>query len=156
MVQRAQVSVVVVVVGRGFGIESGVGDADAAAEFELVGIDGAVVFVSARVWFKGSLEGVRVSAGFASDGFVREREGGWRGGRGFREEGRFGLGGGGFFAVVVVVETRLVMRRGRGTRLHAGVVVVVEVLVGGWTDGAERLWEIECRTHIGWLRRKVM
>lgn len=154
--QRAQVSRAVV--GKGFGIEGGVGDVGAgvvaaAAVFEMVGTDDDVVFVE-RVWFKGSLMAVRVSAGFASDGFVREREGGWICGRYFCEEGRFELGGGVFSVVVAVVEAFLVMRRGQGTRLHSCVLVeMMEVSVGGWTEGVERLWE---RTHIGWLRRIVM
>ena len=140
--QRAQVA-------GGFGIEGGDGDdgagigAGAVVEWIVVDANDDVVAVE-RARLKGSMkEIVRVSAGCASVGFVREREGGWMGERGFRE----GRGGGVCFGVVGVVEARLVMRRGRGTRLRSGGVV--EVLVGGWREGAERLWEMEDRRAIG-------
>lgn len=47
--------------------------------------------------------------------------------------------------VGVVVEARLVMRRGRGMRWCSGVVIMTV----GWREGAERLWEMEGRRAIG-------
>lgn len=41
----------------------------------------------------------------------------------------------------------LVMRRGWGIRLRS--CVVGEVVVGGWREGAERLWEMEGWRAIG-------
>lgn len=99
-----------------------------------------VVVAVARVGWKVSMVVVWVSDGFARVGFVRVREGGWMGGRGFRGgwvrfESRL-VGG--------VVEVRLVMRRGRGMRWCSDVEV-------GWREGAERLWVMEGRTVMGCL-----
>lgn len=83
-----------------------------------------------RLW----LMVVRLRAGFARVGFVRDRRGGWMGVVGFS---------GGWVELVVVVgvvvvEARLVMRRGGGMRSLSSVVGVVAV---GWREGAESLWE---------------
>lgn len=153
--QRAQRLLAVVVV------RAGCGDGGVAAAAGDDGKDGGgfgsevvVVAAVARVRSKGLMMVVRLSVGSARVGFVREREGGWMAGRGvrggrFREESR---------VVDRVVEVRFVMRRGRGMRWRS---VVVEVEVGveavvDWSEGAERLWEMEGRRVIGGLERRFV
>lgn len=135
------------VAGWDFG--GGGGGVVAALEWFLV----LVLVLGAPVrWVDGgSVMGARLRVGEARVAFVREREGGCAGGRGLRA--------GGVEVAAVAVEARLVMRRGRGMRLRsAGVVlaVLVMVVVVGWREGAERLWETEWRRTMGWIFCRVV